>query len=203
MLILDHIALAATTLDEGVAHAEQSLGLPLAGGGHHARMATHNRLMGMGDLYFEVIATDPAAPAPPHPRWFDLDRFSGPPRLTNWICRCDDLAAELAISPPGSGTPMAFERGDFRWQMAVPATGILPFDSKFPALIQWQGTAHPAPRLPDSGLRLRRLEIAHPQADDLRALLATRLIDGRLAFVPGAPALRARFDTPHGPRVLE
>ncbi|HBU16034.1 MAG TPA: polyphosphate kinase, partial [Gemmobacter sp.] len=51
MLILDHIALAATTLDEGVAHAEQALGLPLAGGGYHARMATHNRLMGMGDLY--------------------------------------------------------------------------------------------------------------------------------------------------------
>lgn len=203
MLVLDHIALAAATLEEGVAHAEAALGLKLAGGGAHARMGTHNRLIGMGDLYFEVIAVDPAAPAPPHPRWFDLDRFAGPPRLGNWICRCDDLAAELAPGPPGIGVPMAFERGDFRWQMAVPATGILPFDNVFPALIRWQGSAHPAPRLPEAGLRLNRLEVAHPEAGALRALLALRLADTRVVFVPGAPALRATFDTPQGPRVLE
>lgn len=203
MLVFDHIALAAATLEEGVALAEEALGLPLAGGGQHARMGTHNRLCGMGELYFEVIAIDPAAPAPPHPRWFALDGFAGRPRLTNWICRCDDLAAALALSPPGTGQVMEFERGDFRWQMAVPASGLLPYDGLFPALIRWQGSAHPVQRLPEAGLRLRRLEIAHPQADDLRALLAPRLADPRLAFVPGAPALRAQFDTPHGPRVLE
>ncbi len=203
MLSLDHLALSAETLEAGVAHVEAALGTRLAGGGEHARMGTHNRLMGLGDLYFEVIAVNPAAPAPGRPRWFDLDRFAGPPRLTNWICRCDDLAAELALSPPGTGEILPFARGDFRWQMAVPADGRLPFDNAFPALITWQGALHPAPLLPDDRIRLTRLEIAHPEAEALRAALAPRLNEPRVEIMAGPPALRAIFATPHGPRVLE
>ena len=99
-LTLDHIAISAGTLEEGVAFVEAALGVPLAGGGQHPHMATHNRLLGLGDVYLEVIAADPAAPRPTWPRWFDLDRFDGPPRLTNWICRTDDLDAAVAVSPP-------------------------------------------------------------------------------------------------------
>lgn len=203
MLTLDHLALAAETLEAGVAHAEAALGVRLAPGGAHPLMGTHNRLLGLGDLYFEVIAIDPAAPRPDFPRWFGLDGFAGPPRLTNWIARVDDMAAALAACPPGAGRALAVARGDLRWQMAVPETGLLPFDNLFPALICWQGNAHPCQRLPDSGLRLLRLEIAHPQADALRAALPGLAPDARLVFTPGAPALRARFATPHGPRVLE
>jgi hypothetical protein len=204
MLVFDHLAVSATTLAEGVDAVEAALGVSLAGGGEHPHMSTHNRLLGLGDLYLEVIAVDPAAPAPAWPRWFDLDRFSGPARLTNWVARCDDLAAELALSPAGTGTPVALSRGDFRWQMAVPADGCLPFDGCFPALIHWEGTAHPAQRLPDAGVRLTRLEIAHPQADALSDALAGRMSDPRIAIVPGpAKAMRAQFETPHGTRVLE
>ncbi|MFZ1661557.1 MAG: VOC family protein, partial [Paracoccaceae bacterium] len=39
---LDHIAVSAATLDEGIAHVEATLGVPLAGGGQHAYMSTHN-----------------------------------------------------------------------------------------------------------------------------------------------------------------
>ncbi|PTE16065.1 VOC family protein [Pseudogemmobacter blasticus] len=203
-LTFDHLALAAETLEAGVAHVEAALGLPMAGGGEHPLMGTHNRLMGLGDLYFEVIAINPAAPPPGRPRWFDLDRFSGRPRLTNWICRCDDIAAELALSPPGTGRVLDLQRGDFRWQMAVPDDGRLPFDNAFPALIHWQGSLHPAPRLPDTGARLTRLEIAHPQAEALRAALAGRLADPRVVVLAGpSPAMRASFSTPHGVRVLE
>lgn len=203
MLALDHLAVSASTLEDGVATVEAALGAALAPGGQHPHMATHNRLLSLGpDLYLEVIAADPAQPRPGWPRWFDLDRFTGPPRLTNWICRCADLDAELALSPPGTGTPVALARGDFRWKMAVPATGILPFDNAFPALIQWQGDAHPAPRLPDVGIRLTGLEIAHPQAAALHSALQGRLNDPRIQIVPGPPALRARFATPQGERRL-
>lgn len=191
-LVLDHLALAAETLEAGVAHAEAALGLPLAGGGAHALMGTHNRLLGLGDLYFEVIAIDPAAPKPPHARWFDLDRFRGPPRLTNWICRAD-----LGLAPPEAGRIFDVARGDLRWRMAVPETGALPFGGTYPALIQWLGDLHPIQRLPDSGARLRRLEIATP---DPAALPGPA--DPRVVITQGAPALRASFDTPHGLRVL-
>lgn len=203
MLRIDHLAVVAGRLKDGVAAVESQLGFPMAGGGKHALMGTQNRLLGLGDLYLEVIAIDPEAPAPSWPRWFDMNHFSGPPRLTNWIAACDDIDLEAARGPVGIGTPVALSRGDFRWQMAVPDDGRLPFDGGFPALIRWVGTAHPAPTLPDHGLRLTRLEITHPRAPELRAALAGRLNDPRLEILD-APvlALRAVIDTPHGPRNL-
>ena len=203
MLWLDHLAVVAGRLEDGVASVESLLGVAMAGGGKHPHMGTHNRLLSLGDLYLEVIAVDPEAPAPAHPRWFDMDHFLGPPRLANWVAACDDIAAEVALGPDGIGTPLALQRGDYRWQMAVPADGRLPFDGGFPALIHWEGAAHPARALPDHGLRLNRLEISHPRASALRAALAGRLEDPRLS-VREAPevALSASIDTPHGPRTL-
>ncbi len=207
VLIFDHFAVSAETLDEGVAAVEAALGLPLGPGGQHARMATHNRLLGLGDLYLEVIAIDPAAPPPDHPRWFDLDSFAGPPRVTNWIARCDDLEAAAAAAPEGAGQPMQFARDDLRWRMAVPGDGRLPFDNAFPAMIQWQGAAattrHPTRRLADAGCRLKRFEIAHPEAEALRAALAPLIAEARVAVVPGPrPEMRAEIETPHGIRLL-
>ncbi len=200
MLRFDHIAIAAETLEEGVAWVEEALGVSLVGGGKHAAMSTHNRLLGLGDLYLEVIAIDPAAPNPGRPRWFDLDHFAGPPRITNWVAASDDLAADLAAAPPGTGLPMALARGDYRWRMAVPEDGCLPFDGAFPALIQWDGP-HPARALPESGTRLTRLELGHPKAEALAAAL--HLTDPRLAIRQAATkTLTATFDTPHGPRSL-
>jgi hypothetical protein len=164
-------------------------------------MATHNRLLGLGDVYLEVIAIDPEGSPPGRPRWFDIDRFAGPPRITNWIARTDDLDDALAASPEGTGVPTAFARGDYRWKMAVPANGILPFDSAYPALIQWQTPLHPTQALTYAGVRLKTVTIAHPQAAALRAAL--RLADPRIQIVQGpAKAITATFQTPSGDRSL-
>lgn len=203
MLTLDHIAISARTLEEGVAVVETALGVTLAGGGQHPHMATHNRLLGLGDLYLEVIAADPSAAKPAWPRWFDLDRFSGPPRLTNWICRTDDLDAALAASPAGTGKSVSLQRGDYRWRMAVPEDGILPFDNAFPALIAWQGDLHPARALPDQGVRLETLEVFHPKAAALGAALAGLFADPRVRlYTSPQKSMRAVFSTPKGTRVL-
>lgn len=204
MLVFDHLAVTAVTLEEGVAVVEAALGVALSGGGQHPHMGTHNRLLGLGDLYLEVIAADPAAPRPAWPRWFDMDRFTDPPRLTNWVAACEDIEAELALSPAGTGEPVALQRGDYRWQMAIPADGRLPFDGCFPALIEWEGPLHPARTLPDAGVRLTRFEIAHPDAQALADALATRIADPRIVIVQGPQkAMRATFSTPHGTRLLE
>jgi Glyoxalase-like domain len=203
MLLLDHLAVSAGDLAEGVAWVEDALGVSLAGGGQHPHMATHNRLLGLGGLYLEVIAVDPAAPRPQYPRWFDLDNFQGRPRLTNWVARVISISAAVAVAPAGVGVPVALARGDYRWQMAVPEDGKLPFDGGFPALIAWAGDLHPSNALPESGLRLRRLIVTHPQAEDLRAALAGIFADERVVFVGGDRAMQAEFDTPHGVRVLE
>jgi hypothetical protein len=202
MLRLDHLAVTARTLAEGAAAVEDALGLPLGAVGLHPAMATHNRLIGCGDLYLEVIAPDPAAPHPGRPRWFRLDERDGPPRLTNWVARSDDLDAALAEAPPGAGVPLALSRGPYAWRIAVPPDGRLPWDDLCPALIQWEGEAHPAAALPDHGLRLTRLVLRHPQADALRGWLAPRLDDPRLAVEGGPAGMEATFSTSRGPRIL-
>jgi len=87
----------------------------------------------------------------------------------------------------------------------VPADGKLPFDGCFPALIQWQGDLHPSRALPESGVRLTRLEVAHPEAAGVQAALArVGFADPRVVIAQGAAkAMRATFSTPHGARVLE
>lgn len=200
MLTFDHLAIAADPLADGVSKVETALGVTLSAIGKHPHMGTHNRLLSLGGKdYLEVIAIDPGATAPDQPRWFDLDRFTGDPRVTNWICRCDDLSAAMALAPDGIGTAWDLERADFRWRMAIPQDGRLPFDGCFPALIEWQGDAHPAPRLPDQGIRLAGLTLTHPRAEALRAALAPLIRDDRLQINEGeAPGLRATFSTPAG-----
>lgn len=202
-LRLDHLAVAAASLTEGVAALETALGVPLADGGAHPLMGTHNRLLGMGDIYLEVIAIDPGAPPPGRARWFALDDFTGPPRLTNWIVACDDLETALHDAPEGHGRPVALSRGDLRWRMAVPDDGQLPHDQCTPALIQWESNAHPATRLPDSGLRLKHLQVTHPQAAAICKGLPG-FGDPRVSLIPGPRGMRAVFTHPDGQeKVLE
>lgn len=199
----DHIAVAGTCLADATDHVAQALGMTPQSGGEHTVFHTHNTLLGLADgLYLEAIAINPAAPAPTRPRWFDLDRFAGPPRLTSWICRCVDLDATLAALPENFGAPVSLSRGDLRWRMAVPATGIGPFDNCAPVLIEWEGDAHPAAQLAASGCRLTGLTVSHPDAAQLQALLAPHLEDPRVTFHVAAPGLAAQFDTPSGPAVL-
>ena len=193
MLALDHIAVLGETLDEAALHVEQALGMPMLPGGHHARFATHNRLLGVApDWYLEAIAIDPAAPPPDRPRWFGLDRFRGGARLDKWILRTDDMAAALAALPM-AGEPVDLERDGLRWTMAVPRDGMLPFDGMFPALIQWHSDVPPGKALAKSGLVLDRLRVSHPRAPELEALLSPLLVAGPVKFVVAEAGLRARF----------
>jgi len=196
---LDHIAVSGETLEAATAHVEQVLGVSLQQGGKHAKFGTYNNLLGLEDgLYLEAIAIDPGAPTPEQPRWFDLDRFSGSARLTNWICRVPDI--ETVSMPGGPVLPIDLDRGALRWRMAVPPSGRLPYDNLYPALIQWQGDLHPASMLQTSGIRLRRLVVYHPDALELAKLLGPLDL---VQFDTGPTALMAEFETPRGVRMLE
>ena len=200
---LDHIAIAGSRLAQATDRVQNALGVSMQPGGEHAIFHTHNTLLGLDDgLYLEAIAINPDAPQPNRPRWFDLDRFAGAARFSNWICRCDDLDATLAALPSGFGSPVWLTRGDLRWRMAVPADGILPFDNCAPALIEWEGAAHPASMLTPSRCRLTDLTVSHPDADTLANLLSPFLSDPRLQFAKGPAALSAAFETPNGRRML-
>ena len=94
---LDHLVIAARTLDEGVAWCEARLGITPAAGGRHTLMSTCNRLFSIASpqaprAYGEIIAIDRDAPEPGRTRWFDLDspdmhrRLDGGPQLITGPC---------------------------------------------------------------------------------------------------------------------
>ena len=202
-MILDHLVVCGTDRDAACAHVEDALGVSMQPGGEHAVFHTHNTLLGLEDgIYLEAISANPAAPAPQRPRWFDLDRFQGPPRLSNWVCAVPNMDTALAQLPDGTGSPVELQRGDLRWRMAVSPEGTTPFDCLFPAIIQWSGGVHPAKTLTQVGVRLRRLTLAHPDGGALAQALGEHLNDDRIAVEKGPIAMNAVFETPAGERHL-
>ena len=202
-MLLDHIAVSGETLAAAVDAVETALGVSMQPGGRHDVFGTHNALLGLEDgLYLEAIAIDPHAAQPGRARCFDLDHFSGPARLTNWICRTDDMVGTLARLPDKVGAPVPLQRGDFRWLMSAPENGVQPFDDLHPTLIQWQSPLHPSAVLNPTACALRRLVVSHPEAAALRLALAGDFSDPRVMFEPGPRAVMAEIETPHGMRIL-
>ena len=200
---IDHLVITAADLASGAEFVRRALGVALEAGGEHTRMGTHNRLLKLGDsAYLEVIAPDPRAAKPERPRWFQLDdpEWISRPRLATWVVRTTGLRSTLsaASEPLGEIEPMS--RGELRWLLTIPADGNLPFGGAAPALIEWNGP-HPAPRLRDSGCSLINLEIFHPQADRISALLESISFEGDVSVAPERPGLLAHLQTPDGSRV--
>lgn len=206
---LDHLTITAPTLAQGAAFVRAALGVEPQPGGEHPRMGSHNLLLRLGDaLFLEVIAVNPAAPAPGRPRWFALDtlRPDDPPRLSNWVARTDDIRGAAAAASEALGDIEPMSRGALQWLITIPPDGSLPMDGVAPALIEWQAPGHPASRLQDMGCTLYRFEARHPEPDRVNALLATLGLDRSVhvsALPAGArPQLVAHIQTPHGLRAI-
>lgn len=194
---LDHLVIAARTLPEGRAWLEGRLGVPMQDGGQHATFGTHNALLSLGpDLYLEVIAVDPDAPAPARPRWFGLDtpemheRLSDGPALVHWVAAVDALTAGPEV--------LELSRGENRWALTVPQDGGLPMNGVAPSRIVWH-TPPPPARLSDVGVRLGRLRLGTPNPDTLRAVLDELNFMGEVEVYEAPQAeLRAVLETPGG-----
>lgn len=199
MLNLDHIIVSAIELGAGVRWIEEALGVPMAPGGRHPDMGTHNHLLSLGpDCYLEVIAIDPKASAPARPRWFSLDQFTGAPRLTNWAINWPS-GRDLPPRPEGTGPLMALHRGEYHWRMTVPEDGNLPFDNMSPGLLIWDCADRPADALPDQGCRLVALDVEHPDAVELANYFERDLAGQGVTFIEAAvPKLSALIETPSG-----
>lgn len=200
-LVLDHIAVAAASLAEGIAHVEAALGVEMPVGGKHREMGTHNQLLRLGNgLYLEVITIDPDAPPPARARWFALDCFgSAPPRLATWIARTGDLGAALATAPKASGPSIQVSRGELTWHISVPEDGSMPFDGAYPTLIEWPLGPHLTSCMPDLGCSLEQLQIEHPDAEAIRGYIDPVFDDARVDIETGPQVrLTVRIATPRG-----
>ncbi|WP_309573205.1 VOC family protein [Deinococcus sp.] len=194
---LDHLVIAARTLDEGRAWLEGRLGVNMQPGGAHDTFGTHNAVLSLGsEAYLEVVAVDPAAPAPARPRWFALDtesmrdQLDAGPALIHWVAGVEGLS-------PG-GEVLELSRGENRWNLTVPADGSLPMYGVAPSLIHWL-TPPPPTSLEDVGVRLVKLQLGTSHPDRLRARLDALEFRGEVEVYEAPQAeLRAVLQTPGG-----
>jgi hypothetical protein len=209
-LALDHLVVAARSLEEGAAWCVATLGVEPDAGGRHAFMGTHNRVLSVAGAqwpkaYLELIAIDPDAPHPGRPRWFDLDRpslqaaLAGGPRLVHWVMRCDDIEARCRALAHAGMDPGAVQHAErptahdvLRWRIPVRGDGALLASGALPTPIQWDGR-HPADALPERGVALLAMTLAGLPP----AVRACCDVAG-MGFVEHGPALAATLATPRG-----
>ncbi|WP_294765573.1 VOC family protein [uncultured Rhodoferax sp.] len=222
---IDHLVIAAHSLDQGVQWCEATLGVTPHPGGEHPQFGTHNRLLKIATpaspmAYLEIIAIQPGAKGPANPRakrWFDLDdaalraAVATEPRLMHFVANTTDVrAARIALSAldiergPAMPASRHTRKGTLHWQITVREDGQRLFDGCLPTLIQWGKPEdevplrlHPRNSLPRSKVSLDRIAITHPSAAKLQAAYAAIGLEG-IAINEGPANLSATLKTPKG-----
>ncbi len=210
---LDHLVVAAHTLEQGLAWCESTLGVTPGPGGRHVLFGTHNRLLKIAtavfeNAYLEIIAIDPQAAAPARPRWFGLDdpalqqQLREAPQLVHVVARSPQLdmhrwgLIQVGLQPgepvkAGRDTP----QGPLAWEILVRPDGQPLCGGALPTLIQWQGR-HPAQAMPASGVTLQALTLrgVPARAAKVLRLRGVQVLDG----AADGPAVEAVLVTPGG-----
>ena len=215
---IDHLVIAASTLEDGVAWCECTLGITPGPGGKHPLMGTHNRLFSIVSpayptAYFEIIAIDKGADSPNNmrvKRWFDLDNEAldtdlkqNGPRLIHFVA-----STQYAATSMQALTDMGIDRGQLlsasrptpngllSWHITVRHDGQRLMQGTLPTLIKWVDV-HPTDHMAASGVTLQSLTASQPNPDQLRAAYAAIGLQG-VAVVQGQPSLTATLLTPRG-----
>lgn len=208
---LDHIAVIAPSLKDGLLWVRDCLGVVPPMGGAHPQMGTHNLLLRLGEEFFlEVIAVDPNAPRPQHARWFGLDErdvlhehWNEGRRLRGMVARADKLADVAGKAPDLLGAPMRITRGEREWMFAVRSDGRLPLDGAVPQLMDWGAQGPAGPKLQEQGCRLHTLVLETPAPTAVEGIYERIGLSGGPILRPGPrPKLMAVIETPAGIRVL-
>ena len=220
---IDHLVIAANTLEEGVAWCERTVGITPGPGGEHPLMGTHNRLFSIATAqyptaYFEIIAINKEADCarkPSDKRWFDLDNETlqsslkqNGPQLIHFVAstpRALPAIEALASLGMDRGELLVASRmtthGLLSWKMTVRSDGQRLMHGTLPTLIEW-GNVHPTHHMAASGVTLQSLTASLPDADELRAAYATINLQS-VAVKKDQPNLVATLHTPRGLVTIE
>ena len=207
---IDHFAIGAADLDQGVAALQAALGVTVPRGGKHTAMSTHNCVMQAGgESFLEILAIDPEAPDPGRTRWFTLDdpatqrRLAERPRALCWVVGTDSLDEIVAKSPVDLGEVVPFSRGDRSWRLTVPKDGSLPVGGLLPAFIEWSPGPHPSTGMQDLGVALKAVKLTHPEPARLSDLLSRLGVDHLAVVEEGPRALAFSLASPLGAVTLD
>ena len=222
---IDHLVVAAATLEQGIQWCEATLGITPAPGGEHEKYGTHNRLFKIASpthplAYLEIIAINPEAVIAKRSqvaRWFDLDdpalqkAMAQEPRLITFVASTEDVkAARHVLRTQGIERGQIVHasrksnKGTLNWQITVREDGERLFNGTLPTLIQWgkpEATdplrLHPRNSLPRSGVTLQSIAVHHPSAAKLQDAYEAIGLEG-VAIENGPANLVATLKTPKG-----
>lgn len=199
----DHLVVCAKTCVQGVAWVKEASGVTLPFGGQHPLMGTHNHLSALSDNSFlEIIAIDPTAPIPDHPRWFAMDnpdnqaRMDKNPVLATWVVATSDLDSALEaarLAGVDAGVPVELTRGDLRWRLGLRRDGALACGGVFPILIEWPTHVNPVHQMTDHGMCLDHLTLMYPDPEFLHQALQAIGAADLVAVSAGPEALSAQL----------
>ena len=94
-------------------------------------------------------------------------------------------------------------RGDLEWQITVPKDGGLAEGGILPLLIQWPGERNPAHQLTPSAVRLKLLEITHPNPSSIENILQKFGTPSEIKIIRGQASLSFQLSTSKGSAVLK
>ena len=222
---IDHLVVAAHSLQQGVEWCESVLGITPSAGGEHEKYGTHNRLFkiatpGFPVAYFEIIAINPEAvieKKPPPTRWFDLDNkdlqseLKKSPRLIHFVANTDNIQdarhawkAQGIDRGPIIHASRKTPKGLLQWQITVRQDGDRLFNGTLPTLIQWGKPdatdplrLHPRNSLPRSGVSLQSLTVSHPSGAKLQTAYEAIGLQG-VTIETGPADIIATLQTPKG-----
>jgi hypothetical protein len=199
---IDHIVLAARSLDEGTGLVAARTGVTPVFGGVHTGAGTHNALASLGaPSYLEVIAPDPAQPGVASA--LVPAGLEDGPRLVAFAVGCDDIDAAVTAlrhaGVPDVGDPFAMTRArpegrTLSWRLATVGGRM---GGAHPFLISWEGADSPAHDSPVAG-RLTTLAAGDPDPGPAAELLTHLGVAVDVDESP-TPWLRATIETPTGP----
>jgi Glyoxalase-like domain len=225
-IVLDHIVIAAVSLESGEHWLAQRLGVTLQNGGQHAGWGTHNKLLQLGaGVYLELIAIDPNQAEPSVvgadgktrklDRPFGLDQpatrraLAHQPRLLHYVMRTRQLAAAAGAIDYDCGVVNEMRRGSLSWQITLGEGGMpclfgergtsagRELVSVLPTLIDWGNTPHPGTTLEQRGVTFQSLTIAANALKLIRLGGVSR--DPRMVLQQaGHSALGVELQTPQG-----
>lgn len=227
---IDHLVVAAHSLQQGIEWCESVLGVTPDTGGEHEKYGTHNRLLKIATpkfplAYLEIIAINPGAvieKKPPPVRWFDLDskamqaELKQSPRLIHFVANTDSIQdarhawkAQGIDRGPIIHASRKTPKGLLQWQITVRPDGDRLFNGTLPTLIQWgkpEATdpmqLHPRNHLPRSKVSLKSLTVYHPSAEKIKLAYEAIHLEGIQVLV-GPASLIATLNTPKGLVTLE
>jgi len=208
VLALSQIIYGVRDLDAATRRIE-ARGLTVIEGGRHPGLGTANRIVPLGDAYFELLGVVDEAEAQGNPYGQALLRqIAHGDRLVRWSLRTDGLdaiaaarglAVEHRTRHRPDGTLLTWRAAGLTLALIA---GWLPFFMQWDDPAQYPGLTPAAHRVEPQGIAW--LELTPGDPDLLQHWVGdTAATEIPLRFVPGNPGLhRVALQTPHGELVL-